>query len=57
MQRQLNVNLGYIKLVQSLDTFSGGELQNVKLAKVLLQGHMNLLVLDEPTSGLHEANI
>lgn len=51
------VDLGYIKLGQSLDTFSGGELQRVKLAKFLSQSNSNTLVLDEPTSGLHEANI
>ncbi|MFT8838351.1 ATP-binding cassette domain-containing protein [Liquorilactobacillus satsumensis] len=53
----INVDLGYIKLGQSLDAFSGGELQRVKLAKILLQNQTNILVLDEPTSGLHEANV
>lgn len=53
----INVDLGYIKLGQSLDTFSGGELQRVKLAKILLHNQTNILVLDEPTSGLHEANV
>lgn len=53
----VSVDLGYIKLGQSLDTFSGGELQRVKLAKLLLHRQTNILVLDEPTSGLHEANV
>lgn len=51
------VGLSYIKLNQSLDTFSGGELQRLKLAKFLLNQSSEILVLDEPTSGLHEYNI
>lgn len=51
------VNLGYIKLGQSLDTFSGGELQRLKLAKVLLLSDSNILILDEPSTGLHEFDI
>lgn len=51
------VGLNYIKLNQSLDTFSGGELQRLKLAKFLLKQTSNILILDEPTSGLHEYNI
>ena len=51
------VGLDYIKLNQSLDTFSGGELQRLKLAKFLLGQSSKILVLDEPTSGLHEYNV
>ena len=51
------INLGYIKLGQSLDTFSGGELQRLKLAKVLLLSDSNILILDEPSTGLHEFDI
>lgn len=51
------VNLNYIKLGQSLDTLSGGELQRLKLAKVLLSANSDILILDEPSTGLHEFNI
>ena len=51
------MGLGYIKLNQALDTFSGGELQRLKLAHFLLKQTSDILVLDEPTSGLHEYNV
>ena len=51
------VGLGYIQLNQALDTFSGGELQRLKLAHFLLKQTSDILVLDEPTSGLHEYNV
>lgn len=51
------VNLGYIALGQSLDSFSGGELQRLKLAKTLLFSDRDILVLDEPSTGLHEFDI
>ena len=57
MQILQQVGLGYIKLSQALDTFSGGELQRLKLARFLLKQTSDILVLDEPTSGLHESNI
>ncbi|MDO1604510.1 excinuclease ABC subunit UvrA [Lactobacillus sp. YT155] len=53
----IDVNLGYVKLGQSLDTFSGGELQRVKIAKILDNQASNLLILDEPSTGLHEADV
>ncbi len=50
------VGLGYIKLSQRLDTFSGGELQRLKLATELSKksndSHI-VYILDEPTTGLH----
>lgn len=50
------VGLGYIKLGQTLDTFSGGECQRLKLA-LELQKSGNIYVLDEPSTGLHNADI
>ncbi|GGC76736.1 hypothetical protein GCM10011573_02940 [Enterococcus wangshanyuanii] len=57
MQTLIDVNLGYVKLGQSLATFSGGELQRLKIAKVMQQNTTDLLILDEPSTGLHEADI
>jgi excinuclease UvrABC ATPase subunit len=51
------VNLGYITLGQTLNTLSGGELQRLKLAKVLLSDHQDIIILDEPSTGLHEFDI
>lgn len=50
------VGLGYIKLSQRLDTFSGGELQRLKLATELSKKSSDdhiVYILDEPTTGLH----
>jgi excinuclease UvrABC ATPase subunit len=52
----ITANLGYISLGQSLDTFSGGELQRLKIAKTLYENNSNLLILDEPSTGLHESD-
>lgn len=57
MQGLIDANLGYIKLGQSLDTYSGGELQRLKLAKLIYQNTSDLLILDEPSTGLHEIDI
>lgn len=57
IQNLIDVNLGYVKLGQSLDTFSGGELQRLKIAKIIHQTTDNLLILDEPSTGLHEADV
>lgn len=50
--RLKNVGLGYVTLGQSLDTFSGGEKQRLKLAKNLGKNG-KVYIIDEPTSGLH----
>jgi len=49
------VGLGYIRLSQSVNAFSGGEAQRIKLAKELGQSGQGrtFYFLDEPTSGLH----
>lgn len=49
------VGLGYIRLGQSTDTFSGGELQRLKLAAFLVEdkNRKGLYIFDEPTTGLH----
>ncbi|WP_265459642.1 excinuclease ABC subunit UvrA [Enterococcus sp. HY326] len=57
MQDLVNVSLGYIKLGQALDTYSGGELQRLKMAKIIRHSTSDLLILDEPSTGLHESDI
>lgn len=50
-------NLAYITLGQTLDCFSGGELQRLKIAQILANKSSELIILDEPSTGLHESDI
>lgn len=56
LQRLCEVGLDYITVGQSLDTFSGGERQRLKLAYELGRKG-NVYVFDEPTTGLHGSDI
>ena len=56
LQRLCNVGLDYITIGQSLNTFSGGERQRLKLANELGKKG-NIYVFDEPTTGLHGSDI
>jgi len=50
----LSVGLGYLKLGQTINTLSSGELQRLKLASFLNRKYKNnILIFDEPTKGLH----
>lgn len=47
-------SVSYLPLERSTDTFSGGELQRIKIANQLNANYKNLLyILDEPSIGLH----
>ncbi|WP_308600211.1 excinuclease ABC subunit UvrA [uncultured Dysgonomonas sp.] len=56
LNRLCGVGLDYLTLGQSLNTFSGGERQRLKLATEL-GNKGNVYVFDEPTSGLHGSDI
>ncbi|OLR64184.1 ATP-binding cassette domain-containing protein [Peptoniphilus porci] len=57
LESLIKANLSYIKLGQTLDTYSGGELQRLKIAQMLLNNTYETIILDEPTTGLHESDI
>ena len=52
VQALTDVGLSYLTLGQSTSTFSGGELQRLKLASEL-QHQGEIYILDEPSRGLH----
>lgn len=51
-----NVGLEYLKLGQTLDTLSNGEVQRVNMSKYLIKKG-NIYIFDEPTQGLHLRDI
>jgi excinuclease ABC A subunit len=50
------VGLDYLKLGQSLSSFSGGESQRLKIATEL-NSESSIYIMDEPTTGLHMSDI
>lgn len=54
-----DIGLGYLSLGQPATTFSGGELQRIRIASELSvpSEGQTLYVLDEPTNGLHLTDI
>ncbi|ALA66641.1 ethanolamine utilization protein [Corynebacterium lactis RW2-5] len=54
-----NVGLGYLTLGQTLDSLSGGELQRIKLVRLLAQRQdsESIIVLDEVFDGLHPQDV
>ncbi|MDE6141389.1 MAG: ATP-binding cassette domain-containing protein, partial [Bacilli bacterium] len=52
----IDVGLEYLRLGQTLDTLSGGEVQRVNMSKYLNKKG-NIYIFDEPTQGLHLKDI
>ena len=51
-----NVGLGYLNLTRSIASLSGGELQRLRVAQLMIgKMHDLLIVLDEPTASLYPA--
>ena len=52
------VGLGYLSLTRSISSLSGGELQRLRIAQLLIgKLHDLLIVLDEPTASLYPAEV
>ncbi len=56
LERLYEVGLDYLTIGQSLNTFSGGEHQRLKLASELGK-KSHIYIFDEPTTGLHGSDI
>lgn len=56
LEKLQKVGLGYVALGQSLNTFSGGECQRLKLATEL-KTKGKIYIFDEPTTGLHGLDV
>ena len=52
------VGLGYLSLTRSISSLSGGELQRLRIAQLMIgKIHDLLIVLDEPTASLYPAEV
>lgn len=56
LEQLARTGLEYMSLGQSLDTFSGGERQRLKLATEMEQ-EGSFFIFDEPTTGLHPSDV
>lgn len=54
IDKMIELKLGYLNLNRSINSLSGGELQRLRLSKILNTQFNNILyVLDEPSASLH----